>query len=184
MENLKILDMNLEKDKVEIGLWETKYKDTQGLKDINHFILEDNCYYTLEEIIEINYEQAPIGSDEIKKAKVVKNQNNEIVAFLIYQVYGLQSEVSSLFLQYITINPEYQHKGYGKAILTEFFSNQKKYATIQPDEFFAVIDNENEASKNLFKSFGFSFDNKSKNFLMAKATQHKIQSSLNDELTK
>ena len=87
-------------------------------------------------------------------------------------------------MQYITINPEYQHKGYGKAILTEFFSNQKKYATIQPDEVFAVIDNENEASKNLFKSFGFSFDNISKNFLMAKATQHKIQSSLNDELTK
>lgn len=155
-DKITILPMKFPEDKQEIADWETKYKDNPNFGSIRHFILEDDTYHGLAEVIETNHEIFPIGDDEKKLAYVAKNENNEIVAWSFLDVFDLSTNKPQMFLQYIVINPEFQHMGYGTEFAKELFFNAKKYIGVKPSEIFAYIKTNNEASISLFSKFNFS----------------------------
>lgn len=156
MKKFKIKDMDLAKDKPQINMWQTEHAGSSEFESIQKFILEGGSIGGLSELIENNFENCPIGADEIKKSVAVESEDGQIIGFMIFQVHDIAINKPSMFLQYIVINPEFQHKGYGKEILTEIFSDPKKHIGIKPQEVFCYVDNENYSSQKLFMDFGFS----------------------------
>ena len=161
---IKITPMNFPADKEEIANWQTKYAGTPEFNSIYEYILENNTYYTLGEVIEINYEKFPIGDDEKLLSLVAKNNQNEIVGFSIICVYDINTPKPQMFLRYIVINPAYQSQGYGTIIAKELFLNAEKYIGVKPDSIFAYIDQTNYRSQHLFQEFNFKFTPKDKFF--------------------
>ena len=145
--------MVFNEDKNIISSWDEKYVASPEYEQIFKFILEYGLIHGLDELIETNYERIPIGDNEVKKALTFKNDNGEILGFMIYQIHDIKQN-PSMFLQYFVINPEYQHQGYGKEILRQIFSEPKKYLGYKPNDVFCYIDNENFASQGLFMRFG------------------------------
>ena len=175
MKDFKIVDMNLDTDKPQINEWQNLYGETDEYKAIEHYILEDYTIYSLGEVIETNYEIVPIGDEEIKKALVAKTNEDEIIGFILCQAFDLKTTLPEIFLQYVVINPKYQHQGYGKAIFTEFFSNPRKYLGLtkhhkKPHYVFSFIHTTNDSSKSLYKSFGFDISKEMKPHSMVRAT--------------
>ena len=175
MKDFKIVDMDLASDKEQINNWQTLYAGTDELKAIEHYILEDHMLYDLGEVVETNFEIVHIGDNEIKKALVAKTNEDEIVGFILCQAFDLQTNLPEIFLQYIVINPKYQHQGYGKAIFTEFFSHPQKYLGLaqnqnKPHNVFSFIDKTNVSSQALYKSFGFDLSKEMKNSMFVRAT--------------
>lgn len=188
MKDFKIVDMNLETDKPQINNWQTLYAGTDEFKAIEHFILEDHLLYDLGEVVETNFEVVNIGDNEIKKALVAKTNEDEIVGFILCQAFDLQTSLPEIFLQYIVINPKYQHQGYGKAIFTEFFSNPQKYLGLakqhkKPHYVFSFIDKTNFSSKALYESFGFDIlkEMKNSNFVRATSTLPELEKVINQK---
>lgn len=188
MKDFKIVDMNLETDKPQINSWQTLYAGTDEFKAIEHFILEDHLLYDLGEVVETNFEVVNIGDNEIKKALVAKTNEDEIVGFILCQAFDLQTSLPEIFLQYIVLNPKYQHQGYGKAIFTEFFSNPQKYLGLakhhkKPHYVFSFIDKTNFSSKALYESFGFdiSKEMKNSNFVRATSTLPELEKVINQK---
>ena len=66
--NLSIALMNFPDDKDEIASWQEKYHGDKDFESIEHFILEDQTYMSLGEVIETNHEIFAIGDDEKKLA--------------------------------------------------------------------------------------------------------------------
>ena len=177
MKDFKIVDMELASDKEQINNWQNQYAGTDEFKAIEHYILEDHMLYDLGEVVETNFEIVNIGDNEVKKALVAKTNEGEIVGFIICQAFDLQTSLPEIFLQYIVINPKYQHQGYGKAIFTEFFSNPQKYLGLakhhkKPHYVFSFIDKTNESSKALYQSFGFDISKEMKNSTFVRATSN------------
>ena len=104
--NINLVPMKFPEDKNEISEWENKYKNTDGMKDIYHYIMEDNIYYGLDEVIETNHEIFPIGDDEKKLALVAKTDTNEIAGWVLLDVYDLNTndsnDILNSFLCYIS----------------------------------------------------------------------------------
>ena len=146
--------IDIKKDKPLIASWERKYFGTEGLKAIRHYVLEDNLYYSLKELIEINYEHYPIGHDEFKKTLVAKTEDGEVAGFIIYDVFNLSHNPEANLI-YIAINPAMQNRGVGTAMMTELFENPKKYFKCKPTAFITKIDRTNIASQKLCQKFGF-----------------------------
>lgn len=158
MKSFKIVPMDIESDKSQISNWDLLYHGSQNYLPIYKFILENGAITGLGEIIQTNYEHFPIGRNERKFAFVAKANDGEIVGFLIMSAFDLQSSKPELFLQYVVVNPKYQHKGYGTEMLKELFSNFKKYISVRPKNIFSYVHVENEASKHLFNHFGFELN--------------------------
>ena len=146
--------INMQTDRPLIKKWEEEYKDTEGMKAIRHFVLEDDTYYSLYELIWTNTDLVPIGDDEIRKTLVAKTEDGEVAGFLIYNVFNMNYK-PEVALIYIAVNPTMQHKGVGTAMHTELFSNPEKYFKCAPHIVFAKIDTENIASQKFCKNFGF-----------------------------
>ncbi len=161
---INIMPMDFPSDKDEIASWQTKFDGTPEFDSIKKYILEGNIYYTLGEVIELNYERIPIGNDEKLLALVAKNETNEIVGFTLICVYDLNTSKPQMFLRYIVINPAYHDKGYGTAIAKELFLSPEKYIGVKPDSIFAYIDKTNYASQHLFQEFNFRFKSINKFF--------------------
>lgn len=157
MKNIKITDLNLETDKPAISRWDQTYGDQQEYLTIRRFILEEGIYLGMDELIETNFERIPIGTDEVKKALIVKTDENEIVGFIICQVYDIKTNSPTMFLQYIVINPEFQQQGYASEIFNTLFDEPKKYLGAKPKEVFAYVHPDNSSSIALFKKYGFDF---------------------------
>lgn len=157
MKQFKLEQVNIEVDKPQIANWDNLFKSHKNYASIKKFILEDDLIFGLGEMIDANYERFPIGEDETKNMLVAKTQENEILGFIILDAFDLNTPNSQLFIQYIVISPKYQHSGYGNEILTELFSNFKKYIKVKPKNIFCYVHNENLASKKLFSKFGFNF---------------------------
>ena len=119
MKDLKIVPLDLKTDIPQIAEWETKYKNHKGYKAIEHFILEDNTYYSLAEVIEINHEMYPIGEDERKHALAIKNKENNLVGFVLATIMDKTTPSPCMFLQYVVISPEFQGQGFGKKTVKE-----------------------------------------------------------------
>ena len=185
MKEFKIVPMNLETDKPEIANWETTFATKPEFDGILHYILEDNIYYGLGEVIETNFEIFPIGKDEAKHAFSVKSENGEIIGFLICTIFGLTTKKPELHLSYIVLKPNYQKQGYASEILTEFFDNSKKYLEAKPTEIFAFIHPDNKDSISLFKKFGFDFSEKhGLSYFKATAKMTVLQKYIEEERAK
>ncbi len=155
MEEIKIVPMNLEKDKPEIQMWDTLFKGSPKYESIYNFILEHGMLKHLGELIEANYERFKIGTNEAKKAFTIKTNDDKIIGFFICTTFDMNSSWPIMFLQYIVLHPNYQEQGYGSQIFQTLFSDPKKYLEVKPKEVFAKVDEENIASLYLFKKFGF-----------------------------
>lgn len=173
MNKLKIVPMKFPEDKIEISNWEKKYNGTEGFELIKHYILEDDIFYGLDEVIETNHEILPIGDDE-KKLAFVGKLNDEIVAWILIDAFDLTTTEPEMFLQYIVINPEYQHKGIGTAIAKELFLKPEKYIGVKPNSIFSYIDKTNIASQKLFAKFNFQLKPTQKNFMRAVSYEPKL----------
>ncbi len=164
MNKLKILPLEIP-DIADIKSWQTKYKGHPNYSAIEHFILEDNLYYGLDEVVFTNYELYPIGNDERKFSFALKD-GNKTAGFILAHSFNLTTE-PELFLQYIVLHPEYQHKGYGKQVLKELLNNTEKYVKCDPSNIYAYIDKQNSSSLHLFENFGFLFKDASNSFKRA-----------------
>lgn len=180
MKDFKIVPMNLETDKPQIAKWQQDFAGKPEFDGILHFILEDNTYFGLDEVITTNYEIFPIGEDETKHALVAKTRDGEIVGFVICSVFGLTTKEPEMFLQYIVVNPAFQNKGYGTAILSKLLTEPKKYVGAKPVNIFSYIHNNNFASKNLYDSIGFEFaPQKNSDYIKATGSQPVIEKCIN-----
>lgn len=170
MEKLKILPLDIESDIFEIKSWENKFNNNPKFESIKHFILEDNTYYGLDEVILTNYEFFHIGDDEKKFCFSIKNNFNETVGFIIACLFNLSQNKPELIIQYIVLNPDYQNLGYGTHVLNELITNSIDYFSYRPQDIYANIEKENSASLNLFKKFGFKFSHAPMGYLRAHKT--------------
>ena len=175
MEKLQIEPLNVEKDIPIIKLWPEIYSNHPNFKCIKHFILEDNTYYGLDEVILTNYEFFHIGEDERKFCLSIKNQENVPVGFILACMFNLARDNPELILQYIVLSPAYQNLGYGTEVLKELLETPEKHFNIKPNEVYANIEKDNTASLNLFKKFGFSFTKAPYNYLRAHKSIKELQ---------
>ena len=176
MEKLIISPLNIENDIPIIKSWEEKFINNPKFEDIKHFILEDNTYYGLDEVILTNYEFFHIGDDEKKYCLSIKN-NNEPVGFVLACMFNISKNKPELIIQYLVLNPDYQSLGYGTEVLKELLTNSKEYFSYNPSEVYANIQKENKASLNLFKKFGFSFTKAPFDYIRV----HKTMKTLEEE---
>ena len=114
MENIHIQNMVFNEDKNIISSWDEKYVESPEYEQIFKFILEYGLIHGLDELIETNYERIPIGNNEVKKALTFKNDNGEILGFMIYQIHDIKQN-PSMFLQYFvtksyTFNENFEGK--------------------------------------------------------------------------
>ena len=156
MKDLKIVPLDLKTDIPQIAEWETKYKNHKGYKAIEHFILEDNTYYSLAEVIEINHEMYPIGEDERKHALAIKNKENNLVGFVLATIMDKTTPSPCMFLQYVVISPEFQGQGFGKKTVKEITENAEQYFDVPITEFFGYVHNQNYHSMKLMLDLGAS----------------------------
>ena len=173
--NISIVPMKFPEDKNEIASWEDKYKNDKDFESIAHFILEDQTYVGLGEVIETNHEIFAIGDDERKYAFAAKNESGEIVAWSLVDFFDISTDKPEMFIQYIVVHPKMQHKGYGEAVAKELIFNTKKYDGGQPKNFFAYIDKSNHSSRRLFEKFGFGFKSMTAQFLKAETNEPKLE---------
>lgn len=155
MKQLKIEPLNL-KDLPEIKDWESRFSNDPRFKTIIHYILEDNTYYGLDEVIHTNYELCPIGDEERNYALCAKNENNEIVAFVLSCMIDLHTENPELIIKYIVLRPDYHYQGYGYKILNEIVQNSETYFGKNPHVLTAIIEKTNIVSQRLFTKMGCS----------------------------
>lgn len=177
MEKIHLSQMKFPEDKQQIADWEKFYGNSPEFASIRHFILEDNTYTGLDEVIETNHEIFHIGEDEKKLALVAKNNQGEILAWILLDTFDVTTNYPQMFLQYIVVNPKYQNKGYGTAIAKELFLSPEKYVGVKPKEFFAYVNTTNYPSLILFSKFNFNFRPVDKHYIQAKTSQPKLESS-------
>ena len=170
LKDFHIEPMNATNDRLEIASWEQLYSDTPGFEQIKHFILEDQTYHGLNEVIWNNLELYPVGDDELKYSYVARTNDEEIIAWILLDEFDINTTEPELFIQYVCIHPLYQKQGYGEAILKEILFNAKKYIAVKPSNTFAYIHKDNIASQNLFKKFNFSLSD-----LLQNCHYHKAQ---------
>ncbi len=143
----------VKEDKLLIHEWETKHRNTPGFKAIHHYVLEDNIYYNLPELIDINYDRFPIGTDEFRNILIAKASKDTVAGFVLYNVFNLNHK-PEVNLIYAAINPVMQHQGVATEMLTELFTNYEKYFHCKPTCVFTKIDQTNTPSQNMIKKFG------------------------------
>ena len=83
MKNILITPLDLQEDLPQIAGWDSKYKDDPKYKDIKEFIIEGSIHYSIAEVIDLNYEQYPIGNNERKYAFSIKDKNFSLPFFNI-----------------------------------------------------------------------------------------------------
>lgn len=182
MKDFKLCKINLETDKPQIASWDTLLRDSENYESIFKFVLEDGTINGLGEVIETNYELFAIGRNETKNTFVAKTAEGEILGFVILSAFELNTSSPELFLQYVVVNPMYQHQGYGKEMLTQLFLRFKQNIGVKPKSIFAYIHKDNESSKQLFKHFGFEFGEVPKtDFLCAKTDGKSLKQNIEAE---
>lgn len=155
MIDFKLSPINIETDKPQIAEWDSEYALDPNYSSIFEFILENGEIRGLSEVIETNYEHFPIGKTERKYTFVAKSNEGEILGFMIMSAFDVGTSKPELFIQYVVVNPLYQHQSIGTNMLEELFSNFKKHIGVKPKNIFAYIHKNNSPSQHLFNHFGF-----------------------------
>lgn len=167
MKKIIINNLNLSDDITEILDWENRYAGSDGLENIKHFVLEDNAYLSLAEVIDVNYQKFAIGGDERKFALAFRDEANKLLGFTLNSIIDLDTTSPELLIQYVVINPEHQGKGIAKQALSSLLSDPQKYYGYDVKKSFAKIDRFNVMSRKLFESLGFELYCTNSNFLSA-----------------
>ena len=170
---IQVVQMS-DSDKKEVISWEERYGHMPEYDSIRQYVLEGDTYHGLKEVVLVNYEIFRIGEDEKQFSFVAKNDNNEVVAWLLCDVFDISSGAPELFIQYIITHPMHQHEGIGKEIAKEILLNPEKYIGVKPVDVFAYVDKSNIASKALFERFGFEFHDMTPKFFRAIAEEPKL----------
>lgn len=171
MKDFTITPLNLEKDLPIISAWDDEFKYDTRYDTIRRFILEDNTYFGIAEVIDVNYEKFPIGNKERSHALTIKNQDNEIMGFLLSIIIDLDTNDPELIIQYIALHPNHQGKGLGKKVIKELLDNSDKYFGTKIKKFFAKVDIDNYASRKMFESLGFELNYTNTRYLKATKSQ-------------
>ncbi len=158
MEKVTITPLIFEEELDEIRDWDKEFRGTSKYENFEKFLFENGKILGMAELICTNYEIYPIGNDEIKLILIAKNNSGKIIGFTIQCVFGLETNDPELFLQYIIIHPDFQHKGIGTHILNNISSAIEKVAGKKPKSIFSYINKENIESQNLYKKFGLNFE--------------------------
>lgn len=159
MKDIKIIPMDINgNDLKEIVSWDEKYKGDPAYDSIVHFILEDHQYYTLAEVIQVNHVIYQIGEDETKHTFSIKDDDDQVVGFVLATMADRTTSDPFLFLQYVVIAPEYQNHGYGKQTINELIKNPMPYFNVKPTEAFAYIHGDNYHSMKTFLDLGFTLE--------------------------
>ena len=172
---ISLKPMIFPEDKDEIASWQDKYQNDKDFESIAHFILEDQTYISLGEVIQTNHEIYAIGDDEKKYAFVAKDENGEIVAWALVDFFDITTKKPEMFIQYIVVHPKMQHRGYGEAVIKELIFNAKNYVGGQPKNFFAYVNKNNLSSKKLFEKFGFEFRSMNAQFFKAETSEPRLE---------
>ena len=157
-EDLTFAEIKMPNDLKEINGWTKTYAGTQQMQDIKNFVLDCSSNLSLGQLIDNHYEKFAIGNHEFKKILTIKNDSREIVAFAVIQAfYSLDPMTPEFLIQFLVVNPKYQHKGYGTKTLDGLFKYIEK--TYKPDtcKYLVGVHKENTASLKLFKKRGFEF---------------------------
>ncbi len=165
-----------ESDKQEVISWEEKYCDLPEFEGIKTYILEGDTYHGLKEVVHVNYEIFQIGDDEKQFSFVAKNENDEVVAWLLCDVFDISTKQPELFAQYIVTHPMHQHEGAGSEIAKEIFLNPEKYVGVKPVNYFAYVNKTNAPSILLLNKFGFRFDPMTEEYFRASCKAPKLAS--------
>ena len=183
MPRIKIEKMKLPDDKTSINEWHNQFKHTKAYETTESYILENYLMTDLANVIEINHEILDTDYRETKFALTIKNTKNEIIGFLLCDAYDSTDYSSMLYLQYIVLKPDTQHKGYGTATFDEFFGNLKKYIGFEPTDIYAIIHRHNKSSISLFEKYGFDFSRRPKSiyYLRADNDLYTIKNILNQK---
>lgn len=156
-EKLTFLPMDFDKDKAEIASWEAMYAGTPGYEAIDKFIIDKKDKGGLGAVIENNHETHSIGDDEKKYAFVAKNASNQIVGWIMLDIFDISKGDPQMLVQYLVVSPEFQGQGYGTEIAKEILLNPEFYTGIKPTNIFCYVDVSNANSLLLFSKFNFSF---------------------------
>ena len=170
---LQICQMS-EEDKQQVIDWEEKYGNLPEYDTIRQYVLEGDTYHGLKEVVLVNYEIFRIGDDEKQFSFVAKDDNGEVVAWLLCDVFDISSGSPELFVQYIITHPMHQHEGVGSEIAKEILLKPEKYIGVKPVDVFAYVDKSNTASKALFEKFGFKFYDMTPKFFRAMTEEPKL----------
>jgi ribosomal protein S18 acetylase RimI-like enzyme len=119
--------LNHEEDLPQIDSWSIRYNGDPRFDTIKKYILEDDLFISLSEVIDTNHDKLQIGEDEKHIAFTIKNNKNEILGFVLTAIIDIRTSDTSLVIKYIVINPEYQGQGIGFQALSELINNHKKY---------------------------------------------------------
>ena len=169
MEKPIICPLNFNKEIPEIQSWVKNFANHPNFAGIKHFILEDNTYYGLDEVIATNYEFFNIGTDEKNYCLAIKI-DNQVIGFVLACAFNLTTPSPELIIQYIVIRPDYQHQGIGKQVVTELINNAFKYFNSNPTKVYANIQQDNLASTKLFSNLGFTLKPLKNDYLQAQKT--------------
>ena len=159
MKSIKINLLDLKTELNEIASWDDKYCNDVRYRTIKQYVLENNIYYSLREVINLNFEQYPIGDDEKHFIHSIRNEESKLIGFIISDIFDIKTN-PTLFIQYLVLHPHFHSKGYGTLALNEFITNSTKYVEHEPQEIFALIEKTNYESRALFEKFGFDFSQK------------------------
>ena len=167
---IKIMPLNLETDLLEISSWDDEFYDDHKYDSIKHFILEDNAYIGIGEVIQTNYEKYEIGTNERKFALSIKDDKNKIIGFVLALIDKLKTSSPELLIQYIVIHPNFQGQGIGTQVLTDLIYNPQTYFKTNIGKVFSRIENNNYASRQMFKKLGFNLAFTNSRFMKANIT--------------
>lgn len=163
-----------EEDKQQVIDWEEKYGNLPEYDTIRQYVLEGDTYHGLKEVVLVNYEIFRIGDDEKQFSFVAKDDNGEVVAWFLCDVFDISSGAPELFVQYVITHPMHQHEGVGTEIAKEILLKPEKYIGVKPVDVFAYVDKSNTASKALFEKFGFKFHDMTPKFFRAMTEEPKL----------
>ena len=155
MEKLRFYLMNLNTDRQEINLWHKRFSGTDGWNAIFDFVLEKGLICSLEELIETNYLIMPKRENQRKLALTVKNEQNEIVCFVICKEYDINAFRPRLYIQYVVVRPDNQRDGIGYRVCSELADQVAKITGVRPAFAHALVKRDNVGSFELFKKLGF-----------------------------
>lgn len=183
MDEIKIVPMNTSSDKKEIANWESQFGKKENFNSIRHFILEDDLYYGLNEVITTNTEICRIGLNERLVSLVAKNKENKIIAWILLHAADMQTNEPYLIIRYLMVHPKFQNHGVGTAILNKILKNPEKYIGLQPTEFLCNVRFDNAASLALFQKFGFEFYPTDEGYLRGITLEPKLVSDIEKEIS-
>lgn len=175
-EGLTFAEIKMPNDLKEINGWTKTYAGSQQMLDIKNFVLDCSSTFSLGQLIDSHYEKFAIGNHEFKKIITIKNDNREIVAFAVIQAFYTDPTIPEFLIQFLVVNPKYQHKGYGSKTLDGLFEYIKKTYKHDDCEYLVGVHKENIASQNLFKKKGFEFEEVRGDYLLhGRASSEKVK---------